>query len=98
MLERDRLKVPSVEMDESKRPRLPQQVRNVPWAEFRRRATVIFLFLQAGWSALSEAEREEVRALVTKSRGRPRNLDRGEAQRLGRLAAKAARVAATKRR
>jgi hypothetical protein len=98
MLERDALKVPSVVMDEPKPRRLPQQVRNVPWAEFRRRATVIFLFLQAGWSALSEAEREEVRVLVTKSRGRPRNLNRGEAQRLGRLAAKAARVASTKRR
>ena len=76
--------------------RLPQQVRNVPWAEFRRRATVVFLWLQAGWGALSEAEREEVRRLVTKSRGRPRNLNRNEARRLGRLAAKAARAAAAR--
>jgi hypothetical protein len=77
--------------------RLPQ-VRDVPWAEFRRRATVVFLWLQAGWSALSRAEREEVRRLVTKSRGRPRNLTRAEARRLGSLAGKAARTAAGRRR
>ena len=73
--------------------RLPQ-IRDVPWGEFRRRATVVFLWLQAGWTALSEAEREEARRLVTKSRGRPRNLTRDEARRLGRLAAKAANAAA----
>jgi hypothetical protein len=66
------------------------QIRDVPWGEFRRRATVIFLWLQAGWAALTEAEREEVRRLVVKSRGRPRNLTRTEARRLGGLAAKAA--------
>ena len=49
--------------------------------------------LQAGWTALSEAEREEARKLVLKSRGRPRNLSRPEAQRLGRIAAKAAMAA-----
>jgi hypothetical protein len=78
------------------RRRLPQ-VRDVPWGEFRRRATVIFTWLQAGWTALSEAERQEVRRLVTKSRGRPRNLTRDEARRLGALAAKAAREAARTR-
>ena len=36
--------------------RLPQ-VRDVPWGEFRRRAGTVFLMLQAGWLALSEAER-----------------------------------------
>jgi hypothetical protein len=77
--------------------RLPQ-VRDVPWGEFRRRATVAFLWLQAGWTALSEAEREEVRRLVTKSRGRPRNLTRVEAQRLGRIAAKAASAGAIRSR
>jgi hypothetical protein len=77
--------------------RLPQ-VRDVPWGEFRRHATVIFRWLQAGWSEFSHAEREEVRRLVTKSRGRPRNLTRAETQRLGRLAAKAASAAAAKRR
>ena len=82
-------------MAEHKR-RLPQ-VRDVPWGEFRRRATVIFLWLQAGWTSLSEGEREEVRRLVTKSRGRPRNLTRDEARRLGRLAAKAANGAARRR-
>jgi hypothetical protein len=71
------------------RSRLPQ-VRDVPWGEFRRRATVIFLWLQAGWTALTDDEREEVRRLVVKSRGRPRNLTRTETRRLGGLAAKAA--------
>jgi hypothetical protein len=73
-------------------------VRQVPWGELRRRATVLFLWLQAGWSALSKEERAEVRVLVTKSRGRPRNLTRTEARRLGRLAGKAASGAALLRR
>lgn len=76
--------------------RLPQ-VRDVPWDEFRRRATVVFIWLQAGWSELSADEREEARRLVTKSRGRPRNLTREESRRLGRIAAKAATAAAGKR-
>jgi hypothetical protein len=70
----------------------------VPWRELRRRATVVFLWLQAGWGALSEAEREEVRRLVSKSRGRPGNLSRDEARRLGGIAAKAAGAAARRRR
>jgi hypothetical protein len=49
--------------------------------------------LQAGWSSLTPAEREEAKRLIAKSKGRPRNLARGEAQRLGRLAAKAATAA-----
>ena len=77
--------------------RLPQ-IRDVPWDEFRSRATVVFLWLQAGWTALSAAERAEVRRLVTKSHGRPRNLTRREARRLGRLAAKAASAAAARHR
>ena len=76
--------------------RLPS-VRDVDWRELCRRATVIFLWLQAGWDALSKAEREEVRRLVTKSRGRPRNLTRDEARRLGRLAGKAASSVARRR-
>ena len=76
--------------------RLPS-VRDVDWRELRRRATVIFLWLQAGWDSLSKAEREEVRRLVTKSRGRPRNLTRDEARRLGRLAGKAASSVARRR-
>jgi hypothetical protein len=76
--------------------RLPQ-VRDVPWDELRRRATVIFLWLQAGWTALTESEREEVRRLIAKSHGRPDRLKREEARRLGRLAAKAARAAAKRR-
>ena len=84
-------------MAEPSKRRLPQ-VRNVPWGEFRRQATAAFLMLQAGWAALSEAERNEARKLVTKSRGNPKNLSRGEAQKLGRLAAKAASAAAAARR
>jgi hypothetical protein len=70
--------------------RLRPQVREVPWGEFRKRAGTVFLMLQAGWMALSEAERTEARRLVMKSRGKPKNLSRQEAQRLGRIAAKAA--------
>ena len=80
-------------MEPSKR--LPQ-LRDVPWAEFRRRATVIYLWLQAGWTALTPAEREEAARLITKSRGRPKNLTRREARRLGRLAAKAGTAAASR--
>jgi hypothetical protein len=76
--------------------RLPQ-VRQVPWGEFRRRAGVVFVMLQAGWFALSEAEREDARRLIIKSRGRPRNLSKLEARRLGRIAAKAASAAAARR-
>jgi hypothetical protein len=64
----------------------------------RRHALIIFLMLRAGWTALSETERAEVRTLVTKSRGRPRNLSRAEARRLGSLAGRAARAAAGARR
>ena len=79
------------------RRRLPS-AREVPWTELRRRAEVVVRWLQAGWNELSPAEREEVRGLVTKSRGRPRNLSREEAKRLGRLAGRAAGAAARKRR
>jgi hypothetical protein len=79
------------------RRRLPS-LREVPWAELRRRAAIVYSWLQAGWSALSAAEREEVRRLVGKSRGRPGNLTRDEARRLGNLAGKAASAAARRRR
>jgi hypothetical protein len=83
-------------MPQPKRP-LPQ-LRDVRWQEHRRRAADIVRWLQAGWTALSPAEREEVRQLVTRSKGRPRNLTREEARRLGRLAAKAASAAAARGR
>jgi hypothetical protein len=79
------------------RRRVPN-LREVPWAELRRRAAIVYFWLSAGWSALSDAERAEVRRLVTKSRGRPRNLTRAEAKRLGGLAGKAASAAARRRR
>ncbi|WP_028062137.1 hypothetical protein [Solirubrobacter soli] len=83
-------------MSQPKR-RLPQ-VRDVPWSEFRRRAAVAFVALQAGWMALSAAEREEVRRLIVKSKGRPKTLSKLEARRLGALAAKAAQAAAVRGR
>jgi hypothetical protein len=77
--------------------RLVPQVRDVAWDELRRRATTSFLWLQAGWTVLTESERDEVRRLVAKSRGRPGRLTRDEARRLGRIAAKAAQAAAKRR-
>lgn len=75
------------------RRQLPAGRRPIPWNELRRHATTAFFMLQAGWTALEESEREEVRRLVGKSRGRPRNLSRDEARKLGRLAGKAASAA-----
>ena len=79
-------------------PRRLPAAREIPWAELRRRATIVFFWLQTGWSELSSAEREEVRRLLTKSRGHPRNLTRVEAKRLGQLAGRAASAAARRRR
>jgi hypothetical protein len=76
--------------------RLPSP-RDVPWTELRRRAGALFVILQAGWSALTPEERDEVRRLITKSRGRPRNLSRPETKRLGQLASRAATAAARRR-
>ena len=73
--------------------RLPSR-SEIPWGELRRRAAIVYLWLQAGWNELSSAERAEVRKLLTKSRGRPRNLSREEAKRLGQLAGRAASAAA----
>jgi hypothetical protein len=72
--------------------------QEIPWAELRRRSSIVFLWLQAGWTALSDGEREDVRRLLVKSRGRPSNLTREEARRLGRLAGRAAAGAAALRR
>jgi hypothetical protein len=80
------------------RKRLPERVRDADWTEMRRRAAIVVVWLQAGWHSLSAEERKEVRRLVTKSRGRPRNLTRDEARRLGSLAGKAASAASGRRR
>ena len=77
--------------------RLPTR-KEIPWAELRRRAAIVYLWLRAGWGELSPREREEVRKLLTKSRGRPRNLNKAEAKRLGQLAGRAASAAARRRR
>jgi hypothetical protein len=77
--------------------RLPSK-SEIPWAELRRRAAIVYVWLQAGWSELSRAEREEVGRLLRKSRGRPRNLSKAEAKRLGALAGRAASAAARGRR
>ena len=73
--------------------RLPSR-NEIPWSELRRRAAVVYLWLQAGWNELSASEREEVRKLLTKSRGRPRNLTTEETKRLGALAGRAGSAAA----
>ena len=70
----------------------------IPWTELRRRSAIVYLWLQAGWTALTPAEREQVRKLLVKSRGRPNRLTRDEARTLGRLAGRAASSAATTRR
>jgi len=77
--------------------RLPTP-REIPWAELRRRAVIVYRWLYDGWSELSAAEREEVRRLLTKSRGRPRNLTKDETRRLGQLAGRAASALARRRR
>ena len=77
--------------------RLPSR-NEIPWPELRRRAVIVYLWLQAGWNELSAAERREVGELLTKSRGRPRNLTKAEAKRLGSLAGRAASAAARGRR
>jgi hypothetical protein len=79
------------------RRRLPS-AREIPWPELRRRAAIVYLWLQDGWNELSAAERAEIRKLLTKSRGRPRNLTKTEAKRLGQLAGRAASAAARRRR
>jgi hypothetical protein len=79
------------------RRRLPAP-RDVPWQELRNGATTIYQMLHAGWDELTPAERDEVRRLVAKSRGRPRNLTKDETRRLGRLAGRAAAAAGRARR
>ena len=70
----------------------------IPWAELRRRSAIVYVWLEAGWNALSADEREQVRQLLVKSRGRPNRLTRDEARTLGRLAGRAASSAAATRR
>ncbi len=72
--------------------------QDIPWAELRRRSAIVFMWLQAGWTALTPAEREEVRELLVRSRGRPNRLSKTEARRLGALAGRAASAAAAARR
>jgi hypothetical protein len=79
-------------------PRRLPTAREIPWAELRRGAVIVYLWLQAGWKELSASEREEVAQLLRKSRGRPRNLSKEEAKRLGSLAGRAASAAARVRR
>jgi hypothetical protein len=67
-------------------------------ANHSRIATEFGLLLQACWTALAQAERDEFRWLVFKSRGRPRNLTRAEAHQLGILIAKAAAAARSAKR
>ena len=80
------------------RRQLPKAAQDIPWAELRRRSSIVFFWLQAGWTALSADEREQVRNLLVKSRGRPNRLSKDEARTLGRLAGRAASSAAATRR
>ena len=84
-------------MPAPRRRQLPK-AEEIPWAELRRRSTIVFLWLQAGWTALTPDEREQIRKLLEKSRGRPTRLSRDEARTLGRLAGRAASSAAATRR
>ncbi|HET8952039.1 MAG TPA: hypothetical protein VFN44_16075 [Solirubrobacteraceae bacterium] len=84
-------------MPAPRRRQLPK-ADEIPWAELRRRSTIVFFWLQAGWASLSADEREQVRKLLVKSRGRPNRLSKAEARTLGRLAGRAASAAATARR
>lgn len=70
----------------------------IPWAELRRRSVIVFTWLQVGWNALSADEREQVRQLLVKSKGRPNRLSKTEARQLGRLAGRAATAAAAARK
>ena len=79
------------------RRRLPSR-SEIPWTELRRHAREIYGYLARGWSALAQAERLELSELLRKSRGRPRNLTRDEARRLGQLVARAASAAAARNR
>jgi hypothetical protein len=72
--------------------------QDIPWSELRRRSVIVYVWLQAGWSVLTPAEREHVRKLLVKSRGRPNRLTREEARVLGRLAGRAASAAAAAHR
>jgi len=80
------------------RRQIPKAAQDIPWAELRRRSAIVYLWLQAGWTALTPAEREQVRKLLAKSRGRPNRLSKEEARTLGRLAGRAASAAAATRR
>ena len=80
------------------RRQLSKTAQEIPWTELRRRSAIVYLWLQAGWTALTPAEREQVRKLLVKSRGRPNRLSREEARTLGRLAGRAASSAAATRR
>ena len=82
-------------MAQTPKRRLPQ-VRDVPWGEFRRRASTVFLMLQAGWDALRAGARRGA-APDHQVEGPSRNLSSQEARRLGLIAAKAARAGTTAR-
>jgi len=80
------------------RRQIPKAAQDIPWTELRRRSVVVYLWLQAGWAALEADEREQIRKLLVKSRGRPNRLSKAEARQLGRLAGRAASAAAAARR
>jgi hypothetical protein len=72
--------------------------QEIPWSELRRQAQIVFVWLRAGWDALSADEREQARKLLVKSKGRVNRLSKDEARALGKLAGRAATAAAAARR
>ena len=76
-------------------PRLPSSStgarRAIPWAAILAAAQWTYEHLRELWEALEPREREEIRRLLERSKGRPDNLTREEQRRLRVLVMKAFR-------
>jgi hypothetical protein len=72
--------------------------QEIPWAELRRSALIVYAWLRAGWDELSKEEREQARKLLMKSKGRPTRLSKEEARALGKIAGRAAGAVAANRK
>jgi hypothetical protein len=67
--------------------------RKIPWRTVLVVARMAYVRGSAAWQALAPHEREHLRELVAKSKGRPGNLTTQERRRLRELAAKALHAA-----
>lgn len=72
--------------------------QEIPWAELRQQARIVYGWLRAGWDALSAEEREQARKLIVKSKGRLNRLSKEEARVLGKIAGRAATAVAAHRK